>query len=97
MRVQYIKLFGSERMNYQLYQMPMMQSRQPIKYVTLIDPYVVEALRMIIGQSVVIETVRGNIQGILEDVKPDHVVVKTYDSDTVFYVRLQQIVHVMPN
>ncbi|WP_268050980.1 DUF2642 domain-containing protein [Clostridium ganghwense] len=75
----------------------MMQSRQPIKYVTLIDPYVVEALRMIIGQSVVIETVRGNIQGILEDVKPDHVVVKTYDSDTVFYVRLQQIVHVMPN
>jgi len=85
-----------ERMNHQLYRMSMMQNTQPIKYTTLTEPYVVETLRMIIGRSVVIETVRGNLQGILADVKPDHVVVKSYDSDTVFYVRLQQIVHVMP-
>lgn len=77
--------------------MPIMQSMHPIQYTTLIEPYLVETLRMIVGRSVVIETVRGNIQGILADVKPDHVVVKTYDNDTVFYVRLQQIVHVMPN
>lgn len=83
-------------MNYQLYQIPMMQNTQLIKYTTLIDPYFVETLRMVIDQSVVIETVRGNLQGILADVKPDHVVVKSYDNDTVFYVRLQQIVHVMP-
>ncbi|SET00935.1 Protein of unknown function [Natronincola peptidivorans] len=83
-------------MNYHLYQMPMIQNRQPIQYTTLVDPYVVETLRMIIGQSVVIETVRGNLQGIIADVMPDHVVVRSYDSDTIFYVRIQQIVHVMP-
>lgn len=70
---------------------------QPIHYATLVEPYVLEALRMIIGRSVVIETVRGNLQGVLADVKPDHIVVKTYDKDTVFYVRLQQIVHIMPD
>lgn len=84
-------------MDYQLYQMRMMQNTQPIRYATLIEPYIVETLIMIIGRSVVIETVRGNIQGILADVKPDHVVLKTYDNDTLFYVRLQQIVHVMPD
>ena len=82
-------------MYYQLYQMPMM-NRQSIEYTTIIEPYVLEALTKIKGKSVVIETVRGNLQGILADVKPDHVVVKSYDSDTVFFVRLQQIVHIMP-
>ena len=83
-------------MIYDLYQRAIMQNIQPIKYATVIEPYFVETLRLIIGDSVVIETVRGNLQGILEDVKPDHVVVKSYDSDTVFYLRIQQIVHVMP-
>ena len=84
-------------MNYHFYQRPMMGNIMPIQYTTLIDPYVVETLMKIIGKSVVIETVRGNLQGILADVKPDHVVVKSYDKDTLFYVRIQQIVHVMPN
>jgi len=75
----------------------MMGNIMPIQYTTLTDPYVVETLMKIIGKSVVIETVRGNLQGILADVKPDHVVVKSYDKDTLFYVRIQQIVHVMPN
>jgi hypothetical protein len=83
-------------MNNQEYQASVMKNRQPIQCTTLVEPYVVETLRTIIGRSVVIETVRGNLQGILSDVKPDHVVVKSYDNDTVFYVRLQQIVHVMP-
>lgn len=83
-------------MNYHLYQMPTIQNIQSMQYTTLVDPYVLEALRMIIGISVVIETVRGNLQGIIADVKPDHVVVRSYDSDTIFYVRIQQIVHVMP-
>ena len=76
--------------------MPMMQDTQPINYITPMDPYVVETLRAIIGRWVLIETVRGNLQGMLEDVKPDHIVVKAYDNNTMFYVRLQQIVYVMP-
>lgn len=84
-------------MNFPFFQMPMMNNIQPIQYTTLIDPFVIDALRKIIGQSVVIETVRGNLQGRLADVKPDHIVVKTYDSDTEFYVRLQQIVYIMPD
>lgn len=82
-------------MNYRSYQMPMMENRHPIENTILAEPYV-EALRLITGRSVIVETVRGNLQGILADVKPDHIVVKSYDSDTVFYVRMQQIVHVMP-
>ncbi len=77
------------------FQRPMMPHTN--QNTTLIEPYVIEALRMIIGRSVVIETVRGNLQGRLVDVKPDHIVIKSYDNDTVFYVRLQQIVHVMPD
>jgi ferredoxin-fold anticodon binding domain-containing protein len=79
------------------HQKPMIQNKHSINYITLIDPYVVETLRKIIGRSVVIETVRGNLQGRLTDVKPDHIVVKAYGNDTVFYVRLQQIVYVMPD
>jgi hypothetical protein len=75
---------------------PMIPNRQQIQYTSLVDPYVVETLSSIIGRSVVIETVRGNLQGIISDVKPDHVVVRSYDSDTVFFVRIQQIVQVMP-
>ena len=73
-----------------------MNNRQQIQYTTLVEPYVIETLSSIIGRSVVIETVRGNLQGILSDVKPDHVVVRSYDGDTMFFVRIQQIVHVMP-
>lgn len=82
-------------MDYQTYHKPVTYNRQPIKY-TLIEPYVIETLRMVIGRSVVIETVRGNLQGVLTDVKPDHIVIRSYNDDTFFYVRLQQIVHVMP-
>ncbi|TCT16212.1 uncharacterized protein DUF2642 [Natranaerovirga pectinivora] len=83
-------------MSYHLYQMPKTEHRQSYQYITLVDPYVVETLKTIIGRSAVIETVRGNLQGIIEDVMPDHIVVRSYDSDTTFYVRIQQIVHVMP-
>jgi len=75
-------------MNYQLKQTPMTQP---------LDLYFLDTLKMIIGRSVVIETVRGSLQGILTNVMPDHMVVKSYDSDTVFYVRIPQIVYVMPS
>lgn len=82
-------------MNYRSYQIPMMENRHLIENTILAEPYV-ETLRMIMGKPVIVETVRGNLQGILADVKPDHIVIKSYDNDTVFYVRMQQIVHVMP-
>lgn len=68
-----------------------------IDYTTVIDPYVVETLKTIIGSSVVIETVRGNLQGILVDVKPDHIVVRPQGNGTTFFVRIQQIVYIMPD
>ncbi|MCG3085093.1 YuzF family protein [Anoxybacillus kestanbolensis] len=46
------------------------------------------------GKEVVIETVRGNVHGTVEDVKPDHIVLKS--NDTLFLVRIQQIVWIMP-
>ena len=65
---------------------------------TMVDPYVVNALQSIIGKNVVIETVRGNLQGKLMDVKPDHIVVGSLNGDkTLFFVRIQQIVHIMPD
>lgn len=76
--------------------MPMMKNTQQINYTTIIDPYVVETLKTIIGRTVLVETVRGSLQGILVEVKPDHVVVKTHGTDSVFYIRLQQIIYVMP-
>ncbi|MBU3112689.1 DUF2642 domain-containing protein [Clostridium lacusfryxellense] len=72
------------------------QNEHPINYTTIIDPYIVETLKTIIGRSVLIETVRGSLQGMLVEVKPDHIVVKTYGTETVFYIRLQQIIYVMP-
>ena len=83
-------------MNRESYENQTIRGKHPIQYTTLVDPYVVDALKTLIGKSVVIETVRGNLQGIVADVKPDHVVVESYDNDTLFFVRIQQIVHVMP-
>ncbi|WP_207653833.1 YuzF family protein [Tepidibacter mesophilus] len=86
-------------MYYQPYRNPMMQKHNIMttNYTTVIDPFVIEALKMVIDRSVVIETVRGNLQGILVDVKPDHIVVKPHGNDTTFFVRIQQIVYIMPD
>ena len=81
------------------YENPMMpnSNRMMINYTTVIDPYVIETLKTVIGRSVVIETVRGNLQGKLVDVKPDHVVVRPHGNETTFFVRIQQIVYIMPD
>lgn len=64
------------------------------QFMSFIDPYVYQTLQTIIGKEVIIETVRGNVQGIIRDVKPDHIVLKS--NDTLFFVRIQQIVWIMP-
>ncbi len=61
---------------------------------TLIDPYVIQTLQSVMGREVVIETVRGSIRGVICDVKPDHVVLQA--SDSYFFVRIQQVIWVMP-
>lgn len=64
------------------------------QFMSFIDPYVYQTLQTIRGKEVIIETVRGNVQGVIQDVKPDHIVLKS--SDTLFFVRIQQIVWIMP-
>lgn len=88
-------IIGVKEMDYRSHQKPI-ENNQYIRETILMEPYFVQTLRMLIARSVLIETVRGNIQGRLTDVKPDHVVLTSYDNDTSFYIRLQQIVQIMP-
>lgn len=62
--------------------------------VSLVDPYVYQTLQSVMGRNVVIETPRGSVRGQLADVKPDHVVIQMHGSS--FFVRIQQIIWVMP-
>ncbi|GAB1763935.1 MULTISPECIES: YuzF family protein [Priestia] len=62
--------------------------------VTHVDPYVYATLQSVQGKDVVIETVRGSVRGRVKDVKIDHVVIAAKSS--TFFVRIQQIVWIMP-
>nr|WP_246880049.1 YuzF family protein [Bacillus suaedae] len=74
----------------------MMYSQAPDSpmQVMLVEPYVYATLRSIIGKRVVIDTSRGPVNGMIRDVKPDHVVIQEYDS--TFFVRISEIIWVMP-
>lgn len=61
-----------------------------------VEPYVMSALKPLIGTKVVIETTRGGLHGVLVDVKPDHIVLGEPYDDTVFLIRMAEIVHIMP-
>lgn len=62
--------------------------------VIVVEPYVYSALYSLIGKRVVIDTTRGSVNGIVKDAKPDHVVIQEHDS--VFFVRIREIVWIMP-
>jgi len=62
--------------------------------VVVVEPFVYAALHSLIGKRVVIDTSRGSINGVLEDAKPDHVVIQEYDS--TFFVRTCEIIWIMP-
>ncbi|MCA1320539.1 YuzF family protein [Bacillus tianshenii] len=66
----------------------------PIQYM-LVEPFVYQTLMSIKGSTVVVETSRGSIRGILRDVKPDHIVL--FEGDSSFFVRSAEIIWVMPD
>lgn len=68
----------------------------PIQNVSLVEPYVVQTLQSIIGKRIIVDTVRGTIQGNLIDVKPDHIVLRDNKEDQPTFIRIQQIVFIMP-
>ncbi|MDZ5610118.1 YuzF family protein [Bacillus pseudomycoides] len=62
--------------------------------ITLVDPYVVQTLQSIVGKKIVVETIRGRVNGTLRSVKPDHIVLEEKEIPT--FVRVQQIVWFTP-
>jgi hypothetical protein len=72
---------------------PQMTQNGPMQ-VIVIEPFVYEALRSQVGKRVVLDTTRGSVSGIVVDAKLDHVVMKEHDS--TFFVRLREIVWIMP-
>lgn len=61
---------------------------------TLVDPYIFQTLQSVVQREVVIQTTQGNLRGIVVHVLPDHVVLQSGQAS--FFVRIQQIVWVMP-
>ncbi|WP_425484315.1 YuzF family protein [Halobacillus locisalis] len=66
----------------------------PLQYYTLVDPFVVQTLKSVVGKMLIVETTKDTIRGQLQDVQPDHIVLTAGDS--TFFVRIQQIVTIMP-
>lgn len=62
--------------------------------VVVVEPYVYSALYGLIGKRIVIDTTRGSVSGIVRDAKPDHVVIQ--ERDSTFFVRISEIVWIMP-
>ncbi len=56
------------------------------------NPYLYETIRMMIGQAIVVQTVKNIQQGILTSVLPDHIVVEV--CRTPFFIRMEEIVWV---
>lgn len=54
------------------------------------NPYLYETVRMMVGQPIVVQTVRNVQQGVLTSVLPDHIVVEI--CRTPFFIRMEEIV-----
>ncbi|WP_345241080.1 YuzF family protein [Pontibacillus salipaludis] len=64
------------------------------QYQTLIDPFVIQRLQSVVGKELIVETTKDTTRGTLTEVQPDHIVLQIGDS--TFFVRIQQIVSIMP-
>ena len=69
--------------------------RETPEEITIVDYYVVETLKSVISERLVVDTTRGAYQGTLVDVKPDHIVLSDRQNDHVTFIRIQQIVSIM--
>lgn len=56
------------------------------------NPYLYETVKMMVGQSVAVQTVKNVQQGILTSVFPDHIVVEV--CNVPFFIRMEEIVWV---
>ncbi|MCQ6274752.1 YuzF family protein [Bacillus sp. V3B] len=72
---------------------PQMTQNGPMQ-VVVVEPFVYEALRSLIGKRAVLDTTRGSVSGTVVDAKVDHVVIQEHDS--IFFVRISEIVWIMP-
>ena len=61
-----------------------------IEIVSIVDSYLYQRLLSFRNMNVVINTTKNPLQGLLNSVSPDHVVIEV--SNTPFYVRIQEIV-----
>lgn len=69
-------------------------NQQTTTFMSHFDPYVYQTFQGIIGAMVVVQTTKGTVTGSLKTVMPDHIVVESGGSP--FYIRIQQIVWVIP-
>ncbi|MFD2670907.1 YuzF family protein [Marinicrinis sediminis] len=80
-----------------MYNQPATSTYQPpVQPISLVDPYVYQTLLTVKGKSIVVDTVRGSIRGTLAEVQPDHIVLQEPKGTSTFFVRIAQIVWVMP-
>lgn len=56
------------------------------------NPYLYETIKMLVGQPIVVQTVKNVQQGILTSVLPDHIVVEV--CQVPFFIRIEEIVWV---
>lgn len=71
-----------------------MNQQMNTQYFTMIDPYVVSTLQTVVGKVLIVQTTKDTIRGKLMEVKPDHIVLLAGDS--TFFIRIQEVVSVMP-
>ncbi|ARK30809.1 YuzF family protein [Halalkalibacter krulwichiae] len=63
--------------------------------ISSVDPFVFQTLQSVMGCHIVIQTTKGIVRGTVTDVKPDHVVISAHHH--TFFVRIQEIVWIMPS
>ncbi|MBV5123498.1 YuzF family protein [Bacillus halotolerans] len=64
--------------------------------VSLVDPYVYQTIKKLIGSKFIIQTVRDTVRGRLIDVKPDHIIIEAA-RNSVFLISIQHIISVTPD
>lgn len=64
------------------------------KQVIVAEPFLYTTLQALIGKLIVVETSRGNISGVIRDVKMDHLVIQ--EAESTFFIRMCKVIWIMP-